>query len=290
MTSTPHAEPSGILHLQLLGGFRVRLGDRPLDVAAWRRRKARHLFALLALAEGHALHRDQLLDALWPHLDPRAAVNNLHYTLHIARDWLRGLAPEAIGFLRWQGDQLQLGPVERVRVDVAIVEAGAVAARRGRDPAAYEAVLALANGELLPGERYEDWAVTRREALGALRATLRVELAGLYDAAGEPRRAVAVLQTVVADDPTHELAHRELMRLYARLGRRQQALRQYAQLASALAEELGVEPDEQCQAIHQAILAGQFAARQEPGHRSGGAGEYSVAWWLARSGDHPVCP
>ena len=40
---------------------------------------------LLALAPGHRLHREQLMESLWPDLDPDAAGANLRKALHFAR-------------------------------------------------------------------------------------------------------------------------------------------------------------------------------------------------------------
>src|SRR5919112_790832 len=121
------------LRITLLGGFQVAIGDEPIPATRWRLRKAAHLLKLLALAPGHSLHREQLLDALWPDLEPAAAARNLRYALHVAL----GLA----------------GPL---LVDVAAFSAAAADARRAATPDAYEAALARYHGELLPEDRYED--------------------------------------------------------------------------------------------------------------------------------------
>lgn len=52
------AETEG-LRIQLLGGFRVTVGDRLVPDEAWSLRKAASLLKLLALAPGHRLHRDR---------------------------------------------------------------------------------------------------------------------------------------------------------------------------------------------------------------------------------------
>ena len=67
-----------IVQIRLLGGFVVERGGQPVDARAWRLRKARTLVKLLALRPDQRLHRDFLLDALWPDRDPTSAVNNLH--------------------------------------------------------------------------------------------------------------------------------------------------------------------------------------------------------------------
>src|ERR671930_2059658 len=98
------------LRLQLLGGFRVWVGSQEIPAAAWRLRKAASLLKLLALAPGQRLHREQVLDLLWPDLPPAAAANNLHSTLYVARRALASeLTPAARSpYLRLQDEQLVL--------------------------------------------------------------------------------------------------------------------------------------------------------------------------------------
>ncbi|HET8852639.1 MAG TPA: hypothetical protein VFN02_08930, partial [Ktedonobacteraceae bacterium] len=55
-----------VLRACLLGGFTISLGDRSLTPSAWRLRKAQNLVKLLLLAPGHRLHRERVLDLLWP--------------------------------------------------------------------------------------------------------------------------------------------------------------------------------------------------------------------------------
>ncbi len=69
------------MRVWLLGGFRVSVGSRTIEGDAWRLRKAAALVKLLALAPDHRLHREQILDLLWPSLGKRAASNNLRQVL-----------------------------------------------------------------------------------------------------------------------------------------------------------------------------------------------------------------
>src|SRR5215213_7826070 len=85
-------EAEGV-RIRLLGGFEVSVGDRALREDAWRLKKAASLLKLLALAPNHRLHREQVMDLLWPHLATRAASNNLRQALYAAR---RTLAPDPV--------------------------------------------------------------------------------------------------------------------------------------------------------------------------------------------------
>ena len=75
----------GVVRIRLLGGFRVSVGGRFIAEGEWRLRKSKALVKLLALAPGHRLQRDQVLDYLWPGLDPAAAGGQLRKVVHEAR-------------------------------------------------------------------------------------------------------------------------------------------------------------------------------------------------------------
>lgn len=87
--------------------------------------------------------------------------------------------------------------------------------------------------------------------------------------------ANAFTDTRAADDlvriePSHELAHQYLMRFHALRGDQSAALRQYAQLEQALADELDSEPSEASNALLVAIKGGEVAIQRAPVvHRSG---------------------
>ena len=103
------------------------------------------------------------MDVLWRDRAPAAAANNLHQAVHVAR---RALGADAIEV---RDEVLSLA----AEVDVDALERGRRARRAAlRTPAAYRAALALYGGELLPENRYDDWAETRRDELATLAAEL----------------------------------------------------------------------------------------------------------------------
>jgi DNA-binding SARP family transcriptional activator len=172
------------------------------------------------------------MDLLWPDLDPKAALNNLHYALHVARRTLEPSAPAgaASGYLHLRGESLALSPEGPVWVDVEAFEQAATTARHSLEPAAYRAAIDLYSGELLPQDRYEAWAEQRRAELRGLYLWLLVDLASVCEGRRELGEAIEALGRAVAEDPTHEGAHVGLMRLYALLGRRREALGHYERL------------------------------------------------------------
>ena len=161
----------------LLGGFAAEAGGVPVPDSAWRLRKAKELVKLLALADRHRLHREQAMDALWPDRAADAAANNLNQAVHAARKALgAGAIGVQEGLLRLEAD-----------VDVESFERAAAAARRDGTAAACERALALYGGELLPENRYDDWAEVERDRLADLRGELERLLGGLGGTPGRRR-------------------------------------------------------------------------------------------------------
>jgi DNA-binding SARP family transcriptional activator len=175
------------VRIKLLGNFHVTVGSRSIGRNEWRLRKAASLVKLLALAPGHRLHREQVMDALWPDLGMRAASNNLRQTLHFVR---RTLDPAAGSrYLASQDESIVLCPESSLWVDVEAFEEAARSARRSHQPTAYEAAIDLYAGELLPADRYEGWVEERRQRLRVTYLSLLLTLARLWDTdhhSGEP--------------------------------------------------------------------------------------------------------
>jgi DNA-binding SARP family transcriptional activator len=246
---------SPVLRIELLGGFRVRVGTQEVPAAVWRRSKAAALVKLLALAPGHRLLREQVMDVLWPELAPGAAAANLRKALHYARRAV-GDADGAGAPIVSVGDVLCL-PSAQAWVDVDAWRTAGAQARRSRDPAAYATAIELYGAGLLPDDRYEEWTVAHREALHAELVSLLEELAGLLEARGEIEGAAAVAARLVAVEPLREEGHVLLIRLNALAGRRAEAVRHYEQLRELLEAELGIEPSPEAQRLYEEVRAGQ---------------------------------
>ena len=139
----------------LLGGFAVAVDGVPVPPDAWARRHAAALVKLLALAPGHRLHREQVLDALWPGVDLEVATPRLHKAAHYAR---RALGTERAVTLRQ--DTVRLGGDggdarddgrDEVRVDVEEFEARGRAALAAGSAGLAAAALEAYGGPLTAG-------------------------------------------------------------------------------------------------------------------------------------------
>src|SRR6516165_4376879 len=100
------------LEVRMLGGFEVLVDSRPVPADAWVQRRATDLVKLLALASGHRLPRDEVLEMLWPNLGPDAAASNLHKAASYTR---RALGDRGAIVLR--GGVVELAPAAEVTTD-----------------------------------------------------------------------------------------------------------------------------------------------------------------------------
>jgi DNA-binding SARP family transcriptional activator/tetratricopeptide (TPR) repeat protein len=224
------------VRVELLGTFRVGV-DREVIDRAWPSRRSAELVQLLALADGHRLVKDQVVDALWPHLGPEAGVANLRKAAHHAR---QALGHEDAVVL--SGGRVALFPTWQVDTDVACFEREAGAALRSRDGAACAVAASKYGGDLLPDSLYEEWTQARR---GQLRS-LYVQLLRM---AGQWSRLVEV-------EPSDEPAYRELIRAALADGNRHAAIRWYGRLRTNLQRELGLPPAPESQALYRRCVAG----------------------------------
>ena len=265
MNATPTGKDlKNPLRIQLLGEFAVWMAGVRIPDAQWKSRRARSLVKLLALAPGGRLHRDQVIEALWPDSDLTAANNNFHQTLYAARKILEAVGGVSLaleeGFL-----SLSCSDGHDLSVDVEQFVEAASKARGSQTPQAYQDALDLYTGDLLPEDPYEEWVVQRREVLKQVYLNLLLDLARLQEARRDYPAAIDALKRLLAADRSHEEAHTGLMRLYALSGQRQPALRQYQALREALRAELEAEPGPATNDLYQAIQSGRFVPASSPG-------------------------
>lgn len=232
------------LEVSLLGRFEVLSDGVP--VTAWRRAGVKRLFKLLVLAPAQGLTPSRLAAALWPDDFGERTRQRLHHQLYL----LRAVLGRAGAVVVEEG-LVRLG-AERLSVDVSAFETAAARALQGGGEAEVAAALALYGGPLLPGDIDDAELDQRRQALEQRWADLLRRLAEAQTARGAAAEALGSLQQLLQRLPADEDAHRRAIALYAALGRREHAERQYAACRAALASEFGVAPSA---ATHQAYRA-----------------------------------
>ena len=120
-----------------------------------------------------------------------------------------------------------------------------------------EEAVALCDGEILDGV-YGDWALRERERLNRLYLNALHALMSYHRHHERYNRSLHYGHQILARDPLREEVHRAVIGMHAAVGDRGQAVRQYRECCRMLAEELGVPPMDETQALYQAITASRL--------------------------------
>ncbi|MEJ8643847.1 AfsR/SARP family transcriptional regulator [Streptomyces sp. MS1.HAVA.3] len=252
---------------RLLGPVEAWRDEGQLTIAG---RKPRALLAALLLERGQVVSAETLIDRVWGDSPPDSA-----RTLIQTYVWALRRALGDVIETKPAGYRIRVAPAGTDRDRFAELAAqGSAAAADGRHA---EAAALFTQGLGL-------W---RGPALGGIGEALAVAAAGLDEErlvvreqqaqaqldAGIPVD-LAELRALVAAHPTRERARRHLMLALHRAGRHAEALEVFAQGRQAIADELGVEPGPDLQALHVSIL-----------RAGGGPTGHASAPTVARSGE-----
>lgn len=221
------------MQINVMGPFEARNPDG--ESIEFSHRKVRALLAYLAVEHSRQLTRERLASLLWSRTGEEHARHNLRQALSKIRD----LCPDLIGS---QGDSVSLHPTACVIDVVQFTELA-----RSDNAEDLQRALNLYRDDLLAGYNsgepdYQDWLQVTRVRLQKLACEVADRLAGMLRDHGDDRQAIDVLKRLIWIDRADESAHRGLMELFARAGKRSEALRQYQACAKALARELDAEP------------------------------------------------
>jgi DNA-binding SARP family transcriptional activator len=230
-----------------LGGFRVTVDGLPVPATAWQSKKARDIVKVLISRRGKPLHREALVELLWPDEDPRKTSNRLSVALSIVRgvfdpsrrhsgDHYLSADRDTVGL---HGDRLEID-VENFHAAAT----GGFAAVRLRETDRARALLEEAEaaylGDLLEEEPYEEWASDAREDARATYIRVAGWLADDARDRGDHDGSIRYLLRILQRDPYDETAHLKLVGSMIEARRHGEARRLYRQYCSRM-EELSVE-------------------------------------------------
>jgi DNA-binding SARP family transcriptional activator len=127
------------------------------------------MLRLLALHAGRPIHRDLLIEALWPSTDPEAAGRCLHVAISSLRQLLEASGGNGRSLVARDGEAYRLAlpdgaSMDLIDFDRALLDGRSARAHRDIDRSidAYQRVVDLHCGELLPEDGPAEWVVQER--------------------------------------------------------------------------------------------------------------------------------
>ena len=225
-----------------LGRLVIRVGDTVVAGTSVRR-KVLALLCFLLSRPGFAATRDEVIDALWPDMDPAGGINSLNQTVYFLR---RVFEPE-------YNEDLSPGYVHH-ESEILWIDRELVSARSQRCAElialAHEATSAVAvdmlsdtyTGRYALDFMYEEWSNEYRDALhlGYLQVIESAVIADMES--GRYARGIALARRALAVEPKLESLERSLLRLFRLAGAHSAAAEQYQHYATMLRDEAGIEP------------------------------------------------
>lgn len=238
-----------------LGTFELLREGISVPASAWERASTRRLLQYL-LVHDRPAHREEVLEALWPDLEPAQAGNQLRVALSRLRRVLEPVrAPRTpSSLIVIAGSTLALAR-DRFVIDIDRFAAAAARASSSEENTRRSALLeavGLYRGDLLEDSPYEDWIQPHRERLARRYLEILAMLATDEERSGEWASALERWRRIVDRDPGAEHAYRGLMRCYAAMGRAADVLRAFDDCRTALAD-LGAGPSAETLALRDSI-------------------------------------
>ncbi|NJP97473.1 AAA family ATPase [Nonomuraea sp. FMUSA5-5] len=226
--------------------------------------KPRAVLATVLLNVNTRVSKERLVAALWES-PPASAVKNLHtYVAQVRKALPSGhrLLTHEMGYLLEGGDE----QVDLLQFQAAIRDARDHVVQ-GRFQAAdgqFRRAVGLWRGRPAEGTRLAGPMLAQVTELEERFAAVKLDWAKVKLALGQPAEVIEELRPFIAEHPLNERAWRLLMLAHARAGQRDRALGAFRRARSVLVAELGVEPGEELQRLHAALLSGAMPA-DEPG-------------------------
>jgi DNA-binding SARP family transcriptional activator len=209
------------------------------------------------------MHREVLIEALWPDLEYTAALHNLNTTVYHLRKSLEPTLQHGSDsrYIRYDGNCYCLDVGPSLWLDVVAFETGIAQARREPDPEQainfYRNALSWYQGDFLADlGAATAWCSRERERLRDLYLDALEEVGRLHEQRQEYRQANEIYWKALSADPCRESACQRLMRLAALRQDRSAVVALYHDLLAALDREVGARPTQETVSIYEAARRG----------------------------------
>lgn len=260
-----NSSPESWIRIRLFGGCEFRRADRVVRLETV---KTSALLAYLVLQRAPQ-PRPKLIGLLWGNLPEASARANLRHALWHLRSKFD--SPQHPPLILTEQQTIAFNPdvpcsldveefEQRIRREAELTTGSTHPDNR---VTLLREAIDLYRGDLLDGlyvddaPAFEEWLLVERERLRAMAIETLHRLVTYYLDWGEYAEGLDYARRLIAMEPWHEDAHRQMMRLLALSGQRAAALAQYETCRRILAEELNAEPSPETQALYESIQASE---------------------------------
>ncbi|MEM7336689.1 MAG: BTAD domain-containing putative transcriptional regulator [Chloroflexota bacterium] len=247
-----------MLQLSLLGSLTVQWAQRPLSKLT--AQKVQALLIYLAVESNRVHQRDSLMALFWPDYPQKSAQQSLRQTLYLIKQALPSSEIDA-PFILTERITVAWNPDAPLSLDVLRFEQ---LFANDRFPNEWQQAVDLYSGHFLAdfylpdSEPFEEWVGNKRAFYQRHMHELLERITHHYLTIGQLNLAETAVRRQLELDNLQEGAHRQLIDILARNGRRQEALTHFQKLEQLLEAELGIDPEPDTVTLIEKIREGQL--------------------------------
>lgn len=254
---TVEDEPKPQLEVYALGrGYALANGQ---EITSWDGALPRNLFFFFI--DRPLVTRDEIFQVFWPELSVKDATNVFHVTKRKISEritfHIETLDDDANFELTQYSSGFYMPSTKIVRhYDVFdfenSVEQALVAIDERKEESLYLRAVDLYKSQFLQSVNM-DWVKSRSEELRQLYAQALIGIGRIYLRRDDTEKALGFFVRTLKESPHREDIHREVMKLYMRLGMVNEAMKQYKRLEDMLDKSVQMRPSRETREIYDMI-------------------------------------
>lgn len=229
--------------------FIVYHHNRPVK---WKTLKVKELFAYFITYFNTHMHRDTIIEALWPDTDYQRAKIQLHTAISYLRKTL-----DSMGYLNaiTFSNECYLLYLADLQCDAhqfeTLIEQHSKMSEEHVE--LFEEIIQYYSGDYLENNGYE-WALVKAQSIRQQLLHLLQKMIVYFSDKGILNKKQHYLQLLVFYNPYSEYAIQQLMKFYIDNGNRGEAVKIYHEMKDRLLDELGILPDPSTTLLFESIL------------------------------------
>ena len=253
--TVPEGGPEGTLEIQSFGSLEVKIAGKRVK---WERSKAEELFGFLLMNIGQPVHKETIIEMLWPDYDPRKAIPILQTSVCKLRNIFAPLKEQVkLDYassrycLTFPGCTCELCFVEDVLKNAPIMD-------REVYPTVERAAKLISKG-FLRGQGYL-WAVEKDEQLRTRLQGLLKSRADYWLIRENWQGAVKPLKLLLEIVPYDEEANNQLLMCYAKIRDGAGIIDHFSWLAKVLRDDYDMEPALSTRQLYRRLFSEKYGA------------------------------
>jgi two-component system LytT family response regulator len=236
------AQSRGFVHVRCFGRFQVVSDIVPTNgIVKWRTAKSEELFAFFIHHHGQALHKDFIMEHIWPNLGNDNALTMLHTTIYQVRKVIRTLHPDAELRFSQECYLLFIPDLDCDLFVFQLLAEEAIALSGDQMLKKVKRAMELYKGDYLEGNDYA-WSMHQSRYIAEQYTSLLVFSTESLMGRNQDEEAIPFLKELINRNPLHESYYLQLFSIYARLRDDFSLTVLYEQLSRVLQQELGELP------------------------------------------------